>query len=109
MSATPAGEVKRNLVVQRWGTPDVTIGSVNEAREMEEHGHRFNEKWIYRSSRTEAGPRERVIYWIRYDFVASYLIDATGGARREDPGALLAGLDDRLYHSQVERRPSLRR
>ena len=29
-------------------TGQVTIGSVNEPRESEEHGHRFNEKWIYR-------------------------------------------------------------
>ena len=48
--------ISRNLVVQRWGTPNATVGSVNEPREMEEHGHRFNEKWIYRLS---AAPTRR--------------------------------------------------
>jgi hypothetical protein len=90
--------VTRNLVVQRWGTPQETLGSVNEPREMEENGVSFNEKWAYRNARTEAQPsRERVIYWHRYDFVASFLVDADGRCVREDPTLFLEGLTDRSY------------
>jgi hypothetical protein len=39
-----APTISRNVVVQCFGTPNVTVGSVNEPREMEEHGLRFNEK-----------------------------------------------------------------
>jgi len=77
--------IRRNLVVQRWGTPTAIVGSVNEPREMEERGHRFNEKWIYRSAGTLDAPAERVIYWLRYDFVASYLVGQGGDATRENP------------------------
>ena len=93
-----APTITRNLVVQRCGTPEMTIGSVNEPREMEENGVSFNEKWIYRSVRTDARhPRERLIYWHRYDFVASFVVDADGRLVREDVTALLAGLNDRSY------------
>ena len=96
MSTPP---VSRNLVVQRWGTPNATIGSVNEPREMEEHGHRFNEKWTYRLSPTAPDqPKERLIYWLRYDFVAAYLVTAGGAAVREDLASVLGGLRDRRYH-----------
>lgn len=88
--------VRRNVVVQRWGTPHVTIGSANEAREMEEHGHHFNEKWVYHLAQTEPNqPKERVIYWHRYDFVAAYLVNPNGIAVREDPARILSALPDR--------------
>jgi hypothetical protein len=94
-SATP---IRRNLVVQRWGTPQTTLGSLNEPREREENGVEFNEKWVYRLPRVEADdPRERIVYWRRYDFVASFLIGADGRVAREDPTALLAGLPSRGY------------
>lgn len=90
--------IKRNLVVQRWGTPHETVGSLNEPREWEEHGHVVNEKWIYRSPPDDPRrPRQRIIYWLRYDFVASYLIDRDGHMVREDPRGLLEGLHDRLF------------
>jgi hypothetical protein len=93
-----ADRISRNLVVQAWGTPHTTVGSVNEPREMEEHGHRFNEKWIYHLSHPGPGqPKERVIYWLRYDFVASYLVNADGSVTPEDLSRTLAGLADRLY------------
>lgn len=95
---TAAAEIRRNLVVQRWGTPQGTLGSVNEPREREEHGVRFNEKWTYRLRRPEpTDPRERLVYWHRYDFVASFIVDANGRVVREDPRELLAGLRDREY------------
>lgn len=94
-----APTVVRNLVVQCWGTPHVTIGSVNEPREMEEHGHRFNEKWSYRLSQAAPDqPKERLIYWHRYDFVAAYLVTANGAVVREDLATVISGLRDRRYH-----------
>jgi len=66
------GAIPRNLVVKQFGTPDVTEGSVNEPRLREEHGFRFNEKWLYRRPPNDpAGAVERAIYWQRYDYVGS--------------------------------------
>jgi hypothetical protein len=91
--------IVRNVVVQCWGTPNVTVGSVNEPRELEENGQRFNEKWVYRLSQaTPDQPKERIIYWHRYDFVGAYLVTASGHAVREDLADVLAGLRDRRYH-----------
>ena len=98
-----AGEhrVRRNQVVQRWGTPQVTLGSVNEPRSFEEHGVRANEKWIYRCKDDDlCEPRERIIYWYRYDFVASYVLADDGSLQREDVAGFLAALDARVYDPQ---------
>jgi len=74
------GTIHRNRVVKHFGTPDLAEGSVNEPREREEHGHRFNEKWVYKHPlRDPAGAAERVIYWRRYDYVASMIRPAKGG------------------------------
>jgi len=88
-------------VVQCWGTPHATVGSVNEPREMEEYGHRFNEKWIYRLSLTTPDqPKERILYWHRYDFVAAHLVMANGAVVPEDLASVVSGLSDRRYHPQ---------
>lgn len=93
-----ARTIRRNLVVQRWGTPQATEGSLNEPREREEHGYRFNEKWTYHAPRNDpAKARERTIYWLRYDFVASFIVDPQGRLVPEDARAVLAGLDDREF------------
>jgi hypothetical protein len=97
MSAESTDRVTRNRVVQRWGTPQVTLGSVNEPREREEQGVRFNEKWVYLSPSDPSRPRQRTIYWHRYDFVASRVTDASGNEHAEDLASLVAQLDDRLY------------
>lgn len=97
MNGEAEHRIKRNQVVQRWGTPQITVGSVNEPRTMEEHGLRFNEKWIYRCGDDPNEPRERTIYWHRYDFVASYVVTDDGQVRCEDAAALLAACDPRLY------------
>jgi hypothetical protein len=90
--------VTRNLVVQCWGMPDATIGSVNEPREGEENGVSFNEKWTYRHVGGDPrSPRQRMVYWRRYDFVASFLVEADGALVREDAAVLCGGLNDRLY------------
>ncbi len=91
--------VVRNQVVQCWGTPQVTVGSVNEPREMEENGHRFNEKWVYRLSPISPDqPSERIIYWQRYDFVGACLVTKGGTVTKEDVGRILASKRDRRYH-----------
>lgn len=96
-----ARSIRRNLIVQRWGTPQSTVGSLNEPRERSENGVTFNEKWVYRLPRHgSAGSRERVIYWLRYDFVASFLVQPDGLAAREELDALhaeLATLHERAY------------
>jgi hypothetical protein len=59
----------RNAVVAILGTPDHTEGSLDDPREREENGVRFNEKWTYRNSRRDpAGAAMRAVYWKRYDF-----------------------------------------
>ena len=92
------GAIHRNAIVLRWGTPHATIGSLNEPREREENGVRFNEKWVYSLPHPHADdPVRRIVYWLRYDFVASFLVGPDGTARREDPRPLLAGVSDREY------------
>lgn len=92
-----APRITRNLVVQRWGTPQATVGSVNEPREMEEHGLRFNEKWIYRLPQADpARPTERILYWLRYDLMGSVLVTGDTGTP-EDVARELTGIPDRLF------------
>ena len=79
------GAIHRNAVVKYFGTPNVTEGSVNEPREREEHGLRFNEKWIYRHPlRDPAGAAERIIYWRRYDYVGSLVRTTSEGELEGD-------------------------
>jgi hypothetical protein len=88
-----AGEptVRRDDVVELFGTPDQTTGSVNEPRLQVEHGIRFNEKWVYdRPRREPTRPRARVVYWQRYDFVGCVRIEPDGRAVAESPSELLA-------------------
>ena len=50
MTAEPvdsARALSRFEIGERWGDPDEQSGSVNDPRTGEEHGIRFNEKWIY--------------------------------------------------------------
>lgn len=64
--------IRRNDVVRCFGTPDEAEGSVNEPREREEQGLRFNERWLYRHPCNDPlRAYERTIYWHRYDYVGS--------------------------------------
>ncbi len=91
------GAIRRNAVVECWGTPNVTSGSLNEPRDREENGVRFNEKWVYRLAHPEPDdPVQRIVYWHRYDFVASFLVGADGRLVREDP-RVLTRVADREY------------
>jgi hypothetical protein len=64
--------VTRNAVVSLLGTPHAVEGGLNDPVEHEEFGIRYNEKWIYGDLGNDpAGVPDRVIYWHRYDFVAT--------------------------------------
>ena len=90
-SGSAAGHsIQRDDVVGLFGTPDQTVGSVNEPVLQVEHGFEFNEKWIYERPRREpTRPRARVIYWQRYDFVGSVRIQENGQVVPESPADLL--------------------
>lgn len=83
--------VQRNDVVEIWGTPDATEGSLNNPVIRREGGISFNEKWIYERPRGEPSrPRSRVIYWQRYDFLAAERIEQDGHRVRESAAEILA-------------------
>ena len=81
MTVSPAeGErFRHHDARERWGDPDEWMGSVNDPRTQEEHGIRFNEKWIYHLS----GGRRRIIYWHRYDFRGAVVVFPNGGVEPE--------------------------
>jgi hypothetical protein len=71
----------RNAIVAMLGTPDKTEGSLNDPIEREEHGIRFNEKWVYEHLRHDpSGAQTRMMYWHRYDFVGT-LVRESGDDR----------------------------
>ncbi len=77
--------IHRNEIVRWFGTPDEAEGSVNEPREREENGFRFNERWVYRHPRNDpANAVERVVYWRRYDYVGSCIRRSPEGAWERD-------------------------
>jgi hypothetical protein len=63
-SASGVGPLTHIRARQLWGEPDEWEGSVNDPRTREEHGVRFNEKWVY----CLADGSRRLLYWHRYDF-----------------------------------------
>lgn len=81
------GPIHRNIVVKFFGQPHATEGSVNEPREREEHGLKFNEKWTYKQPPHDpADAAERVIYWHRYDYVGSVMRKTNEGEWVRDDG-----------------------
>jgi len=75
-----ASSLDRGRVWQLLGAPDEQVGSVNDPRTRDEHGVRWNEKWIYLG---EDGGVERVVLWNRYDLVGAFEIGADGSASPE--------------------------
>lgn len=93
------GMPTRNDLVRRFGTPDETVGSVNEARLQSEHGVEFNEKWIYNRPRDEeTRPKVRVVYWNRYNFVGAGRIERSGQWVWESGAELLARAPSHSAH-----------
>lgn len=81
MSASPS----RNAVVALLGTPTLTEGSLNDPRERNENGVSFNEKWTYGALiQDPSGAPERIVYWHRYDFVATVVRAGSNEPWRQD-------------------------
>ena len=76
--SAPAKLARRD-VWKRLGAPTDQVGSVNDPRTREEHGVRWNEKWIW----LLPGGSRRIAYWHRYDFRGAFVEDAGGEAREE--------------------------
>jgi hypothetical protein len=65
----------REQVWKELGAPTEQIGSVNDPRKHEDFGLKWNEKWIYLD---EDGARmEKVVLWLRYDFVGAFAVDGS--------------------------------
>lgn len=76
----------RASVWKLLGAPTDQEGSVNDPRLREEHGARWNEKWIYRGA--DGRTVERVVLWNRYDLVGAFRVQPDGSALPEPlPGA----------------------
>jgi hypothetical protein len=83
-----SARITRNLIVERFGTPDETDGSLNDPVERAEYGIRYNEKWTYRHLPDDpAGAAQRIIYWHRYDFTGTLMKLPEDAEWRPDPGA----------------------
>ena len=67
----------RGAAWEHFGAPTDQVGSVNDPRTTEEHGVKWNEKWIYR--RDDRSIR-RVVLWLRYDLVGAFDIAPDGTA-----------------------------
>lgn len=77
MSAGP----DRGRVWKLLGAPTDQVGSVNDPRTHEEHGVKWNEKWVYRAEDGES--IDRVVLWNRYDFRGVFRIRPDGSAEPE--------------------------
>jgi hypothetical protein len=71
----------RGEVWKQLGAPDDQQGSVNDPRTFEEHGVRWNEKWLYLGE--ETGSVARVVLWNRYDLVGVFRLNPNGSAEAE--------------------------
>jgi hypothetical protein len=74
------GSLDHYAARERFGEPDAREGSVNDPRTREEHGVRWNEKWIY----FLPGGGRRLICWHRYECRA-VLREAADGSVRTEP------------------------
>jgi hypothetical protein len=78
IAASPE-KVTRREVWKKLGAPTDQVGSVNDPRSHDEHGVRWNEKWIYR----DGGEVVRVVLWNRYDFLGAFRVRPDGTAEPE--------------------------
>jgi hypothetical protein len=72
-------EITHADVRERFGLPTEQVGSVNDPRTHEEHGVRWNEKWIW----LLPDGAKRLVYWHRYDFRGAFIEAVDGGVRPE--------------------------
>jgi len=100
----------RNAIVAILGTPDRTEGSLDDPREREENGVRFNEKWIYTWLRRDpAGAVMRAVYWMRYDFRGTVVRNGDAEPWRADTALVEAAAkrDSRLPPLDPAQNPPL--
>jgi hypothetical protein len=64
----------RNRVWKLFGAPADQIGSVNDPRTHEEHGVKWNEKWVYLADDKSV---EKVVLWLRYDLAGAFAADGS--------------------------------
>ena len=74
----------RGTVWEKLGAPTDQVGSVNDPRTTEEHGVKWNEKWVYRGG--DGDSVERIVLWHRYDFLGAFRVSPDGTATPEDLG-----------------------
>jgi len=73
--------ISRGEVARRLGLPTDQLGSVNDPRTTEEHGVKWNEKWVYRDP--ERDGFDRIVLWNRYDLLGMWRIARDGSATPE--------------------------
>ena len=79
---SPAEDAPRRTRKQVWasfGAPTDQVGSVNDPRTQEDHGVRWNEKWIYRDGHEIV----RIVLWNRYDFLGAFRVKPDGSVDAE--------------------------
>ena len=76
-----ANGLDRGAVWKKLGAPTEQLGSVNDPRTSEEHGHRWNEKWVYLGQ--DSGQVERIVLWNRYDLLGVFRVNADGSVETE--------------------------
>ncbi|MCZ6781856.1 MAG: hypothetical protein O7G30_00965 [Proteobacteria bacterium] len=76
-----ANSLDRGAVWKKLGAPTDQIGSVNDPRTSEEHGQRWNEKWVYLDE--DSGQVERIVLWNRYDLLGVFRVNADGSVETE--------------------------
>ena len=72
---------ERGEVWERLGPPAEQQGSVNDPRTREEHGVKWNEKWIYLGD--DGKSVQRVVLWNRYDLMGIFRVRPDGSAEAE--------------------------
>ena len=71
----------RGELAAHFGQPTEQEGSANEPRTREEHGVRWNEKWIYRDP--EGQGFDRIVLWLRADLQGIWQVKPDGSSIQE--------------------------
>ena len=74
-------KIARGEVWRLLGAPHDQVGSVNDPRTFEDHGVKWNEKWVYRDP--DGDGSDRVVLWHRYDLRGVVKVKPDGSAEPE--------------------------
>lgn len=105
-----SNQIHRNQVVGLLGTPDRTEGSLNDPREQRDDSIVYNEKWIFEHLENDpAGALQRIVYWHRYDFVATLIRFSPQEQWRPDErfADLLLSTDSRVSEPELAPNPPI--